>query len=55
MPSAHARDGLAFFGYIGATLVKRLIWAAVIAIIILVCLFRVYLAVHFPTDILTGG
>ena len=54
MPSAHAQNALVFFGCIAATLRKKWIWILCIAIIILIGIARVYQAVHFPLDIITG-
>lgn len=54
MPSAHAQNALAFFGCIAATLRKMWVWVLCIAIIILIGTARVYQAVHFPLDVITG-
>jgi membrane-associated phospholipid phosphatase len=54
MPSAHAQNALAFFGCIATTLRKMWVWILCIAIIILIGVARVYQAVHFPLDVITG-
>lgn len=54
MPSGHAQTSLTFMGYIGASLKKRSLWVICIPIIILVAISRLYLGVHFLTDILAG-
>jgi hypothetical protein len=54
MPSAHAQNALAFFGCIATTLRKMWVWILCIAIIILIGIARVYQAVHFPLDVITG-
>jgi membrane-associated phospholipid phosphatase len=53
-PSAHAQNTLVFFGYIGAALKKKWVMAACVAVILLVGFARIFLAVHFITDVLTG-
>jgi membrane-associated phospholipid phosphatase len=54
LPSGHAQGSLVFFGML--TLLTRKRWFTVIAmiLILLIAFSRVYLGVHFPTDILGG-
>ena len=54
LPSGHAQGALVFFGMLILLTKKR--WFTVIAIILilLIAFSRVYLGVHFPTDILGG-
>ena len=54
MPSGHAQTSLVFLGYIGSKIKKIKIWAVCIALIILVGIARIYLGVHFLTDVLAG-
>lgn len=54
MPSTHAFSSLVFFGYIGAKLRTWWVWIICIVMIVMMGFARVYLAVHFPTDVLTG-
>ena len=54
MPSAAAQISLTFLGYIGTWFKKRSIWIASIVLIVLIGISRMYLGVHFLTDILTG-
>lgn len=54
MPSAAAQISLTFLGYICTWFKKRSIWIVCIALIILVGISRMYLGVHFLTDILSG-
>jgi membrane-associated phospholipid phosphatase len=54
MPSAAAQVSLTFLGCIGAWFRKPRVWAACIALIILVGIARMYLGVHFLQDVLTG-
>ena len=54
LPSGHAQSSLTAYGYIAASLKKRWMWIAAVALILGVALSRVYLGVHFFTDILGG-
>ena len=61
-PSGHALDSFAFFAMaasLSAPRIRRrwvrgLVWAAAGAAILLIGLSRVYLGVHYPTDVLAG-
>ena len=54
LPSGHAQGSLVFFGMLALLIRKR--WFTVISmiLILLIAFSRVYLGVHFPTDILGG-
>lgn len=54
MPSCHAQSSATVFGYIALWMRKRAVWAACIALIVLIGISRMYLGVHFLGDILTG-
>lgn len=54
MPSGHAQSSLVFLGCLGAYFKKRYVWAICITGILLASVARLYLGVHFLTDILTG-
>ena len=54
MPSAAAQISLTFLGYICTWFKKRILWLVCIVLIILVGISRMYLGVHFLTDILSG-
>ncbi|MDR2537780.1 MAG: phosphatase PAP2 family protein [Treponema sp.] len=61
IPSGHAQLSLTFWGFLaswltaGANARRRwLVWACAIGIILLIAFTRLYLGVHFPTDILAG-
>ncbi len=53
-PSGHASGTLTFWGYIALFYKKTWLWAAVLTLVLLVGISRVYLGVHFPSDIALG-
>ncbi len=53
-PSGHASGTLAFWGAVALHYQKRWIWVTVITLCALVGVSRVYLGVHFPSDVLLG-
>jgi membrane-associated phospholipid phosphatase len=54
LPSGHAQNGIVVWGGLAASLRKRWVWTVSIAIILLISLSRVYVGVHFPTDVIAG-
>jgi membrane-associated phospholipid phosphatase len=54
IPSSHASDSLAVWGYLAYRLKKEWLWALSIVIVLMIGISRMYLAVHFPTDVLAG-
>ncbi len=54
LPSCHAQVSATVFGYIAVWKKTRAVWAACIAIILLVGISRMYLGMHFLRDILGG-
>ena len=54
IPSSHASDSLAVWGYLAYQIRKRWMWIASIAIIMLISFSRLYLGVHFPHDLIAG-
>ena len=53
-PSGHAQTATTVWGYLATQIRQRWFQAVAVVLIILVGLSRVYLAVHFPTDVLAG-
>jgi membrane-associated phospholipid phosphatase len=54
LPSGHAQNALALWGQLAAGVRRR--WATVVLIVLifLISISRLYLAVHFPSDMLAG-
>ena len=53
-PSAHAQNATAVWGFLGGWARRRWVWALGVVVAIAVGISRVYLGVHFPTDVLAG-
>lgn len=54
IPSTHASDSLAVWGYLAYQVGKRWLWITSIVIILLISFSRLYLGVHFPHDVVGG-
>jgi len=54
IPSGHAQNAAAVWGLIAAATRRRRAWGAAIALTFVIGLSRIYLGVHFPTDVLGG-
>jgi len=53
MPSGHAQASTAWF-YAGALLKRRWFWASAVSIVLMIGLSRIYLGVHFPSQVFFG-
>jgi membrane-associated phospholipid phosphatase len=54
IPSTHASDSLAVWGFLAGRLKKGWVWAITFVLVPLIGLSRLYLGVHFPQDVLGG-
>jgi membrane-associated phospholipid phosphatase len=54
VPSGHSMDAVAVWGIIATWARKKWLWIVALLIIFLIGLSRLYLAVHFPHDVLAG-
>ena len=54
MPSGHAQNSAAVFGLLAASLKRRWVWVLSLILIFLIGVSRIYLAVHFPHDVIVG-
>jgi len=54
LPSGHAQSATVVWGYVAAWSRKRWAWGVAIALVVLIGFSRIYLGVHFPTDVLAG-
>ncbi len=54
IPSGHSMNSTVIWGTLAAALRKWAIWVAAILLIFLIGLSRLYLGMHFPSDVLAG-
>jgi len=53
-PSGHTQNATLLWGYLGARVQRLSMWIVSALLIILIPFSRIYLGVHFPTDVLGG-
>ena len=54
LPSGHAQHGVAVWGLLATSVRRPWAWRIALALVVLIGVSRVYLGVHFPTDVLCG-
>lgn len=54
MPSGHAQNAAALYPFVAAWIRRRWAWVVAFALILLMGASRIYLGVHFPTDVAAG-
>jgi membrane-associated phospholipid phosphatase len=54
LPSAHAQNAAGIWGLLAALQRRRWLWALVLIVIFVIGISRLYLGMHFPTDVLAG-
>jgi undecaprenyl-diphosphatase len=61
-PSGHSMVSICFFGVLAAVLTARMasrarraaVWAAAVAVVLMIGVSRIYLGVHYPSDVVAG-
>jgi membrane-associated phospholipid phosphatase len=54
IPSGHSQNAIVFWGVIAEWIGKAWAWIAAILLMIMIGISRIYLGVHFPTDVFVG-
>lgn len=54
VPSGHSQTAVAVWGMIAYYFRRPWLWAACVSVMVLIGLSRIYLGVHFPTDVFLG-
>ncbi len=54
LPSGHSQSAVVAWGVLATEIRKAWLWAVAVLLMVLIGFSRVYLGVHFPTDVLAG-
>jgi len=54
LPSGHTQSAVVVWGFLGSVVRKKWFWVLAAALMVLTPMSRIYLGVHFPTDVLGG-
>lgn len=54
LPSGHSQSAVGVWGMLASQIRKRWAWVVALLLMLLIGLSRIYLGVHFPTDVLLG-
>ena len=54
LPSGHTQSAVVVWGYLASVARKRWVWVVAVSLMVLTPLSRIYLGVHFPTDVMGG-
>lgn len=54
VPSGHAQNAVVVWGLLAQAVKRQWAWAAAVLVILLIGVSRMYLAVHYPADVVTG-
>ncbi|MBN1812719.1 MAG: phosphatase PAP2 family protein [Anaerolineae bacterium] len=54
LPSGHSQSAVVLWGAIASYARKRWVWVVAVLLMVLIGFSRIYLGVHFPTDVLGG-
>jgi len=54
LPSGHAQSAVVAWGYLASRVRREPLWIASITLILVIGFSRIYLGLHFPTDVLAG-
>ena len=54
LPSGHSQGAITVWGYLASAVRRRWMWVLAAVLVALIAFSRIYLGVHFPTDVLVG-